>query len=74
MIMLLLVFLLLHIRNHQKSLTSMPSEIVDQHLSDLAAAGYYGDGMAADSIPEGHLDFFVTLAFLMLLVRCWILS
>lgn len=42
---------------HQKCLTLMPSEIVDQHLSDLAAAGYCGDGMAADSIPEGHLNF-----------------
>ena len=39
---------------HQKFL---PSEIVDHHLPDLAAAGYCGDGMAADSIPEGHLNF-----------------
>jgi hypothetical protein len=46
--------------SHQKFLTRMPTEVVERHLKELAAAGYGCTEMAADSIPEG-LSFLNTV-------------
>jgi hypothetical protein len=47
---------------HHKFLTHMPTEVVEEHLSALKAAGYGCNEMAADGIPEGiHCSSFLLL-------------